>query len=370
MQWNLRACLISLFLQYYLLSEELNLDPTYARLQNEDCHHFLEAPDSLELLWNKSALKSQGILSHAKKIDLEGFPNAFNPSIIKIDSGFLLVFRNTPEPILKPWISHIGYVLLNESLDIISEPELLDTRMNYNITPSQSEDARIFMQNNRIYLVYNDNQEVVNTSIKDRRDMYIAELVSLGGQYVLLPAVRLFHEKKLALRTWEKNWIPFVWNDTIMLSYSINPHEVLDINLELGECITSYITSSIIDWKWGSLRGGTPALLVDGEYLAFFHTSKEQISEAADNKTMWHYYMGAYTFSANPPFEVTQISSIPIIDKTFYTVSDSPKRVIYPGGYAVSGSTIYLAYGKDDQEVWIAVIDKDKLKKTLQPVAH
>lgn len=49
--------------------------------------------------------------------------------------------------------------------------------------------------------------------------------------------------------------------------------------------------------KWGKLRGGTPAILVADEYLAFFHRS------FIDQKTKLSWYvMDAYTFASSPPF--------------------------------------------------------------------
>jgi predicted GH43/DUF377 family glycosyl hydrolase len=42
--------------------------------------------------------------------------------------------------------------------------------------------------------------------------------------------------------------------------------------------------------------------------------------------------------------------------------------VVFPGGFAVVGSLIYVAYGKDDREIWIATIDKDALKRSLKTI--
>jgi len=75
--------------------------------------------------------------------------------------------------------------------------------------------------------------------------------------------------------------------------------------------------------------------------------------------------MGAYTFSATPPFGLKKISPEPIMHPEFYTYSHFSKRVIYPGGFVVEGEKLYLSYGKDDCEVWIATIDVAELKKSL-----
>jgi predicted GH43/DUF377 family glycosyl hydrolase len=44
--------------------------------------------------------------------------------------------------------------------------------------------------------------------------------------------------------------------------------------------------------------------------------------------------------------------------------------VIFPGGFVVIDPYIYVAYGKDDHEMWIAPIDKAELKKALKPVSE
>ena len=75
--------------------------------------------------------------------------------------------------------------------------------------------------------------------------------------------------------------------------------------------------------------------------------------------------MGAYTFSSKPPFEITKMTPAPIVGKDFYKESDYFRRIIYPAGYVVSGDTIYISYGKDDQEIWIATLDKNGLKDAL-----
>jgi len=311
-----------------------------------------------------STLENEVVVA-TKRIPLEGFPKAFNPSIIQTNFGWLLTFRYLPEPKLKPWISHIGVVLLNESLEQISKPELIHTSLEMRKSPSQAEDARIFSYQDKMYLLYNDNIEITSPNNSERRDMFLAEISYDGEHFTVLSPFKLMHEGKYFKQKWQKNWVPFVWNETLLFSYSLAPHEVLAAELQTGCCQSLFMTSSTFPWKYGTLRGGTPAMLVDGEYLAFFHSSMVTRSESSKGKRMHHYYMGAYTFSSQPPFAMTHFTPAPIIEKGFYTVSDYDKRVIFPGGYVILGEFIYLAYGKDDMEVWVAIINKDELKKTM-----
>ena len=171
---------------------------------------------------------------------------------------------------------------------------------------------------------------------------------------------------------WQKNWTPFEWEGALLLGYSLTPHEILYSNLISGECISfasTLLSNHKHSWKWGELRGGTPASLVDGEYLAFFHSSIIGKSAVSNQTEMHHYFMGAYTFSGEPPFQIKKISPSPIIGPNFYTKSQTEKKVIFPGGYVVRDKYFYLAYGKDDCEIWIATIDREKLKKHLLPVS-
>ncbi len=99
---------------------------------------------------------------------------------------------------------------------------------------------------------------------------------------------------------WQKNWVGFDWHGQLLIDYYPHPHEVLWPNMATGECYSLYKTSTKIEWPWGELRGGTPPLLVDGEYLTFFHSAILTASMASNEEIMWHYYMGALT-SHRPP---------------------------------------------------------------------
>ena len=310
----------------------------------------------------------QKLVVASKKIHLEDFPDAWNPSIIQVDEGFLLSFRYTPDRDYQPWLSYIGIVLLDDSFQQISKPELLSPRLKNSKTPSQAEDARIFRYQDRLFLIYNDNVDIIYPSYSERRDMFIAELLYTNDHFTLSPPLKLVYEEKYNSQFWQKNWVPFEKDGTLLLSYSINPHEVLYPNLTTGVCYPCYETSPPIRWNFGTLRGSSAALLVDGEYLAFFNSGTITSSPASWGTDMWHYFMGAYTFSAEPPFEITRMTPVPIIGDDFYTPSNSPKRVIFPGGFVVSDSVIYVAYGKDDREIWIATLDKALLKNTMVPV--
>ena len=122
-------------------------------------------------------------------------------------------------------------------------------------------------------------------------------------------------------------------------------------------------------WPYGALRGGTNAVFLPQHnvYLAFFHSAGHLRTNAL--KT---YFMGAYTFSTEPPFSITAISEEPIIGEDFYNKQKhyywSPRRVIFPCGCLADEHFIWVSYGKEDREMWIAKIDKKMLLDSLVPV--
>jgi predicted GH43/DUF377 family glycosyl hydrolase len=305
-----------------------------------------------------------------KRLVFDEFPDAFNPSIIDFGEGFLMTFRFSPDVESQAWINHIAIVVLDKDLNPLTKPQVLNTRQRKSKTPSQSEDARIFRYKGRLFLIYNDNLDQIWNSIWVRRDMFIAELLYENGQFKLSPSLKLIHEEKYPQQICQKNWIPFEWKGTLLFTFTLNPHEVISPNFSTGACYHCYETHVNIDWKYGTLRGSTPPIFVDGEYLAFFHSAEVVKSEVSRGERLWHYFMGAYTFSPTPPFQLTSISPEPIITEGFYTESSHNKRVIFPGGYVIRDDLIYVAYGKDDCEIWIATLDLKKLKSSLVPIKN
>lgn len=310
--------------------------------------------------------ESQDLVLSTKRIAFDGYRGAFNPSIAEYGDGYVMTFRYLPEA-SSLFLSYIGIVLLDDEFKPKGSPQLLLTRHRNSQTQSQSEDARLFYYRNRLFVIYNDNLEINNPSTYDRRDMFIAEVFLEEDYFYLSSPLKLFCREKEG-QLWQKNWMPFEKNGHLYLSYSLNPHEVLYLNFTSGECFPCYSSSALIPWNYGSLRGSSAPTLEDEEFFAFFHSGIPLASQASYGYEAWHYVMGAYTYSKEPPYKLTKVSEKPIIHETFYEPSNHWKKVIFPGGHVVKGSKVYVAYGKNDCEMWIAEIDKEKLLESLTPV--
>lgn len=318
-------------------------------------------PDEIQTLWQtdleKKVSNNSDIVIESEQIVLKDYPHAFNPSLVQGKQGLILAFRYCPD-IKKDRNSKIGVVLLSDDLIPIGEPQILRVSLN----PSHQEDPRLVRCKDKIFVVYNDCPD------DKRRDMYLAELHCEEGKFFLGDPIKLYHQGKYSTQMCQKNWVPFEFDGLLLLAYSLNPHEILLPDLESGKCETICLTRGTLDWQWGQLRGGTPAIQWGGEYLAFFHSSKKASTMASEGKMVSHYFAGAYTFSTSPPFKVTKISSVPIIGEEFYTPGEIKKRVVFPGGFVVRDKNILMAFGKNDREIWIAVLDQEKLKRSLVSV--
>lgn len=311
---------------------------------------------------------SQDFVLETKRIEIPNYPHAFNASIIQWQGALLMSFRILPDP-THLFHSEIGLIWLDENFCPIGKPQILNLRESSSI-PCRAEDARLICVKNRLWMVYHDNIEPKVSRGGFR--MYVAELCHDGQKFFVKDSVRLspFEGENPNIR--EKNWVPFAYQGELLLAYSLMPHRILVPLLETGECQTAYQTSSSIDWQWGELRGGTPGLRINqNQYLAFFHSSIKMATVHSKGKKIDHYFVGAYTFSAYPPFEITQISSQPIIGKNFYEGKSykpywHPIQAVFPCGFIFDEQYIWITYGRQDHEIWAVKLDKQKLLQSLK----
>lgn len=313
----------------------------------------------------------QDFVLETKQITIPNYPYAFNPSVIPWKDGFLLSFRVIPQPLLT-FHSELGLIRLNKDFEPIGSAQILNTREPKADVYSRAEDARLIFVDNKLWMVYTDNVDL--TVSKGGFRMFLAEIVYDGMFFSLKniePITRFDNESK---NRREKSWVPFNHNEELLLAYSIDPHRIFR-PIGTGACETVVTTKSNISWQWGELRGGTQAFPVnEHEYLSFFHSSVPMATVHSDEKMMPHYFMGAYTFSLEYPFEITRMSPFPIIGKNFY---HGPKykpywgsvRVVFPCGFIQDDVFIWVVYGRQDHEVWVVKLDKTGLLESLVPVS-
>lgn len=315
----------------------------------------------------------QNFVLETKRIYVPGYPHAFNPSIIRWNGQLLMSFRILPDP-KRTFHSEIGVVWLDDNFCPISTPQILNLAPKAipQGIPSRAADGRLVLVGETLYLVYEDNRDAKIT--KGGFRVYIAKL-DIVDQTIIpteMEPILNFEGENPNLR--EKNWVPFAYQDKLLLAYSISPHRIFRYLPGTNGCETFAETKPEYNWDFGILRGSTPAININDQfYLSFFHSSTKMKTIHSNGLNYLHYFIGAYTFSLEPPFEILEMSSEPIIGENFYYGEIykpywHPICCVFPCGYIAEKDRIFIFYGRQDHEIWVATIDKNGLLNSLKPV--
>lgn len=310
----------------------------------------------------------QPFIIETKKIEIPGHPHAFNPSIIRYYGRILMSFREVSGICPQPQVGsfaycHVGLVWLDEEMEITGPIQMIFE--NY---PMQ--DPRLIMIGEQLYIIYADSPKSPN----DPSRMCVSRLDFDGNTFTQVAPYAMTKFDGESPQRPEKNWVPIDYHGVLLFAYSLNPHKILMPLWIDGVCKTHVITYQKIDWKWGQMRGGTPAVeFEDGKYLAFFHSSKTMESDHSQGATIPHYFMGAYIFDVNNNFSITHMSFEPIVGPGFYHGSTydpywHPVQVIFPCGLIMDHDHIWVSYGRQDHELWVVKMDRRQLLASLKPI--
>ncbi len=310
----------------------------------------------------------QDYVLETKKIEIPQYPSAFNPGLIRWKGSLLLNFRIYSE---NGATNGVGFVYLDEKLNVVSEPMILQSDNQDAFCGDKRQDPRLIVLQDRLYIVYNNMLNITPTP--EVRRMVVAEVQSDGSHFFCKKSEVFVDFDGADFSKSAKNWVPIVHEDTLYFAYSLYPHRIVRPVWGTGTCEEVATTTSHISWAYGQLRGGTPAVKDGDEYLALFHSSISMTSVHSRGIKVPHYVMGAYTFSETIPFAITRISPEPIVGKGFYSGPShhtwKPLRVVFPMGLVIDGNTLLVSYGVQDHEIWIARFDKEKLKRSLVEVS-
>lgn len=316
-----------------------------------------------------NSILSSDAICKTYRIEIPGYENAYNPSIIPYQDGYLLSFRyiaRFPEwfkdESFLPTASFIGIAHLDKHFQVEKKSvQLLEIQSYSKDFSLYSEDARLILHQDRVFLVFNDLNAPERNYV---RRMYMAEISNDSGRWILKKrATRLFLEKMGRI---EKNWVPFFADQSLYFIYGEEPHTIIECDPLNGYCQRVDERTIDLDWPYGIIRGGTPAIKIDDQFLTFYHSSLEQL-DIYQNRI---YFMGAYTFDPFFPFAIRAYSPKPIGLPEYYKETSSKdypsKKVVFPGGIVREGNAIHMAWGKDDKMVMITTFDLEKLLKSMK----
>lgn len=176
-----------------------------------------------------------------------------------------------------------------------------------------------------------------------------------------------------------KNWIPMQHKHRLMFIVHINPMIVLEVvgKGEGHKAITKVVSnSSFVNLPWDpefgdEIRGGTPAVLVRGVYLSFFHTV-----QLHERYRLRSYYMGAMTLCPDHPFNILSMSSFPIIDKGWNLYQNQwlgrgMDYVVFPTGIVVDETEtfVFVSFGHQDKHAGVMKMNITTLLDSLTYVS-
>lgn len=326
-----------------------------------------------------------GIVLGVKRLSIHAVVQGYNPSIVPFGSGYLFACRQDlvlPERLPQIFPLHTVRIVLarlDSSFRVDKMIQALDLGVSY------AEDPRLFYVGKRLFLCYNyysfgQPLPTRAMAVSTPRRMAMCEIDP--------KTLRVKSNMKLGFwqQNWEKNWVPLVHDSAkeksrLYFIYTANPLKVLRLVEPLSGAIEQPVFFSepsakelLWEQKYGTIRGGTPALKVGSEYLTFFH------SLFVSKRHKW-YVFGAMTFEGKPPFKICKISPHPILFRGIYSTKPTFQtwwypsrrlRVCFPGGFCVGRNKgkeeIYLVVGENDTCMKLIIMDKEKLLGSLRDI--
>lgn len=301
-------------------------------------------------------------LIETKQIKIPSYPDAFNPSIARWHGSLLLSFRVYTSS--KSHAPFIGLSWLDEQFDPIGEPHLLhfSDRRGQKIPLNIGEDPRLIVENERLWVSY-------NFPVGSTCRMAWAELTWDGEHFSFHPLEYWLSFPQEHPSRPEKNWVPFFIDgeSSPFFSYALSPHHVL-VQTAPHYCDSVAITNKPLNWEWGEIRGGSPALSLGDVHLGFFHSVQFTTNFDVIGGVMRTYFAGAYLFSSKKPFELTHISTQPLPNPLSISkqLEDLNCEGIYPGGFVFDSQFIWLVFGRHDKEMGVAKLDRKKFFSTFK----
>lgn len=152
----------------------------------------------------------------------------------------------------------------------------------------------------------------------------------------------------------EKNWLWFEHDGALHTIYKTYPeHEVIRWGPAYNAPETVYKSKTHVDFLWihGHARGGTPPIRIGNLYWSFFHSS----TPWANGKRRYH--MGAYAFSAKPPFRVRYWTPEPLLTGSLKDPWEPGQPlVVFPCGALLRDNKWFVTLGVNDMaSAWIEI---------------
>lgn len=263
----------------------------------------------------------------------------YNGSLIRFNNRLLLAYRWHKD---HSAATSLMMAELDAKFNVIANREIH--------APGQSvEDPRLFILRGALFISFvNSTWPSEPTSV-----VQYARLVE-GGVWKL----EELHQPNLpgneVGKGMQKNYVFFEHQERLFCVQHTCPDQVV-YELRGPEPVGEWITKTP-SWPWGDFRGGVfaPTLVDDGKRrLRFVHSRLDNEAPPAH----WRYYVGACLCNVEPPFEIKQVSSEPVIygseqddttDMERAAINHRKPNVVFPAGVLEEEDGWLLSVGIND----------------------
>jgi predicted GH43/DUF377 family glycosyl hydrolase len=263
----------------------------------------------------------------------------YNPSLLALSGGgFLYAYRTEAKTEKEVGVSGIAVAVLDDALAVQGNSRLLlpDAPADASL-----EDPRLFEHLGAPWVAFTVAQ-YTGKGLRSRQAY--ARLLRAGKGWklgaVLYPAFGANDGRGM-----EKNWTFFSAQGQIRCIYDLGFARWTVLGLD-GERVTDTWIDDALEWPYGRMSGGTPAVPWKGDLLTVFHSFKDH------PKRQRYYYAGALTFEALAPHRPKLVTPQPVLvgREEWGTPDYAPWQplCVFPGGLVARDGQLLVAYGRND----------------------
>lgn len=275
----------------------------------------------------------------------------YNPSLVSTGEGFLLAYRSEPED---STVSGIVLTELDKSMKVLKNQRL---KVPGFPDSCSFEDPRLFWYGAEPYIAFSIAR--YGDGLGWKCVQAYGRLVKKGRSWTL-PNVLV---PKYGANDWsgkEKNWTFFEAEGALRCIYDMGLSGWVVLELDGDEIVEEW-RNAPVNWRWGRMSGGTPAVDWEGQMLTVFHSWEKH------PRRHRLYHMGFLTFGSTAPHAPIAASETPIL-----TAQDgwgAPEHAhgwqplcVFPGGLEAYGTKALVSYGRNDLDCATQVFRIDRLR--------
>lgn len=201
----------------------------------------------------------------------------FHASVCRYDGKkYICIYHNSEN-------HRLASCFLDEDLNFLIDSHTQDLGISYNIDPRLIKYGEKFYMSTSQLRSPPDFIELYELSVSDKITVIHNSKISFINGINGIP--ESYHTKS------EKNWTPWIYDNKFMYTYTLNPHKIVEVNIDNKNAKLVVSTSwkyngwwENQNWVYPKYRLNCPPLyLNNGMYLYIFHTMKMMPLD-----TPWH----------------------------------------------------------------------------------